>query len=117
MWTGQQALQHGLVDHIGGLGKALQVAQLLSQQPALNTTTQCRNTTSISTAVERTCSRDVQPSCYRVQTLREPRTGLSAFTTLHSVTKMVARAVRSAHICANLAVTQAPLALCIDTIE
>jgi Peptidase family S49 len=33
VWTGRQALEHGLVDHIGGLHKALKIAVELSDLP------------------------------------------------------------------------------------
>lgn len=36
LWTGQEAVEHGLVDHVGGLWKALEVAsELASYKPAV----------------------------------------------------------------------------------
>lgn len=52
MWTGRQALKIGLVDHIGGLNKALNIASSLCDLPPA-----------------------VSPS-FRVQTFAEPQGGL-----------------------------------------
>ena len=57
MWTGRQALERGLVDHIGGLHKALNVAVELSDLPP-----EWLGTGPL--------------SGIRVQTFKEPRSGL-----------------------------------------
>jgi ClpP class serine protease len=56
VWTGRQALNIGLVDHIGGLNKALNVASSLCDLPPMST-------------------KDYSPS-FRVQTYTEPKSGL-----------------------------------------
>jgi protease-4 len=64
VWTGRQALQRGLVDHLGGLWTALQVADQLSRP----------NSTAPLQA----------PTSFRVQTLREPRSGFPSLSLLQS---------------------------------
>lgn len=56
MWTGRQALKIGLVDHIGGLNKALNIASSLCDLPPVAST-------------------ELSPS-FRVQTFAEPKGGL-----------------------------------------
>ena len=57
MWTGRQALSIGLVDHIGGLNKALKIAANLANLP-----------TSIGSASP--------VGSYRIQTFKEAKSGL-----------------------------------------
>ena len=57
MWTGRQALNIGLVDHIGGLNKALKIAANLANLPA-----------NVGSAVP--------VGSFRVQTFKEPKSGL-----------------------------------------
>ena len=42
-WTGQDALQHGLVDALGGLDQAIQIAKAEAHLPLQVTATDCRN--------------------------------------------------------------------------
>lgn len=57
MWTGRQALSIGLVDHMGGLNKALKIAANLANLP-----------TNIASAAPM--------GNYRIETFREPKGGL-----------------------------------------
>ena len=57
MWTGRQALNIGLVDHIGGLNKALKIAANLANLPA-----------NVGSAAP--------VGSFRVQTFKEPKSGL-----------------------------------------
>lgn len=96
VWTGGQALDRGLVDHIGGLWRALQVAEELQQvdlhthSTANNTNTAVNSTSTNNTNATNTSSSALTTndhSVYKVEILSKRSS--SMFNTISSLVHIV----------------------------
>ena len=80
VWTGKQAQKRGLVDHIGGLWKAIEIASVLAEDSSLMTASTLNKNRNILNIKSKSASVDTsinKKKEYNIEVFRPPRSGFS----------------------------------------